>query len=204
VNRPFFKNDEITLNLSQETLINKFRDIFIQPKDKAFRRNFFFWSKKYEEIRVEEINARRLLKKEHWRNKVLNTAKDIKAYIPCDSIFVLVDENTLNLDDLLDKYTYLPFLEKDAQYFGCPADDSDAINEIERQKKAGVKFIVLTWPSFWMLEYYKDFGVYLYSKYTCILANEHLMIFDLKYVKGRENNLLKETQRLDTKKHATK
>ncbi|MGH7801484.1 MAG: sulfotransferase family protein [Thermodesulfobacteriota bacterium] len=74
----------------------------------------------------------------------------------------------------------VPFLEHNGEYWGRPKDDITAINELERMRQTGAKYIVFAWPVFWWLEYYADFHKYRRSKYHCVLENERLVIFQLR------------------------
>jgi hypothetical protein len=69
------------------------------------------------------------------------------------------------------------FPERSGQYWGKPADDVAAIEELERQRRAGASFIVFAWPALWWLEYYSGLHQYLRSRYSCVLENERLQGF---------------------------
>jgi hypothetical protein len=51
---------------------------------------------------------------------------------------------------------------------------------LERQRRAGAAFLVIAWPAFWWLEYYKGFTRRLRSRFPCILENERVVAFDLR------------------------
>ncbi|WP_310423590.1 glycosyltransferase family 10 domain-containing protein [Chamaesiphon sp. VAR_48_metabat_135_sub] len=64
VSRPFFKDKVTPYALSHQAILAKFEQIFSQPKASAFRRNFYFWGKKYEHRRREEIRAHEIVNKD--------------------------------------------------------------------------------------------------------------------------------------------
>ena len=74
----------------------------------------------------------------------------------------------------------MPFLEKDGQYWGPPADDATAINELERLHQAGAQLVVFVWTTFWWLEHYTGFHRHLRSRYACVQEDEHVVVFDLR------------------------
>jgi hypothetical protein len=74
----------------------------------------------------------------------------------------------------------LPFLESEGQFYGLPADDGNAIQEMERLKQAGANYMAFGSPAFWWLDYYKEFHSYLRSRYQCLLENERLVVFGLR------------------------
>jgi hypothetical protein len=63
----------------------------------------------------------------------------------------LVDQAEIADGLALDDRNWWPFLERDGQDWGPPADDATAISELERLHDAGAQFIVFTSCGFWWL-----------------------------------------------------
>jgi FkbM family methyltransferase len=112
----------------------------------------------------------------HWVRTVAEHIESLVA--PADS-FILVDEDRLGKKVAAGRHR-IPFLERDGQYWGKPADDQTAIRELERLRQAGANFIVFTWPAFWWLEYYAEFHHCLRTQFKCVLENDRLVVFDLR------------------------
>jgi hypothetical protein len=108
----------------------------------------------------------------------LLAADEITALVAPDGAFVLVDERWL-APEMLPGRRVIPFLERDGQYWGLPADDETAIRELERLRRAGAGHIVFAWPAFWWLDHYAGFHRYLRARFPCALENERLVAFDL-------------------------
>jgi hypothetical protein len=107
-------------------------------------------------------------------------AEAILDLIPEGNAFILVDEDQWATgEDILGRRR-IPFLERDGQYWGRPADDETAVRELERLRQNGAGFIVFPWQSLWWLDFYKAFNDSLRSRYRCLLQNERLVIFDLR------------------------
>lgn len=87
---------------------------------------------------------------EHWLRMLRH---DIRSSIPASKTFILVDDNCLGVESLADR-SILPFLERNGEYAGKPADDRTAIRELERLRGAGVGFFAFAWPAFWWLDCY--------------------------------------------------
>jgi hypothetical protein len=104
---------------------------------------------------------------------------EIRSTIPSGASYILVDELQTRLRSDSERRT-VPFLEKDGEYWGRPADDQQAISEIERLRKSGCTHIVVAWPAMWWLNYYDGFNRYLRSNFYCTLNNERLVAFDLR------------------------
>jgi polysaccharide pyruvyl transferase WcaK-like protein/SAM-dependent methyltransferase len=74
----------------------------------------------------------------------------------------------------------IPFVEKDGQYHGPPADDAEAIREFDRLHQLGAEFIVFGPPAFWWFDYYTEFARYLKARFPCISNSDRLRAFDLR------------------------
>lgn len=78
-----------------------------------------------------------------------------------------------------------PFMERDGKYWGMPADDKAAIEEIERQRSAGARCMVFLAPAIWALLHYARMNAYLRKKYRCAMENEVMAVFDLHTIGKR-------------------
>jgi hypothetical protein len=111
-----------------------------------------------------------------WSKRVETTWAYIEMLIPADCQFIFVDDCKIEPSHR----PYLPFLERDGQYWGAPPDDETATAELERMRQEGSRFIAFASPAFWWFETYPQFDHYLRSNFPCILDNERLVIFDLE------------------------
>jgi len=116
---------------------------------------------------------------ELWNHRLRLCQRDIERLIPPGDTFILVDQNCGG-DQLGPNRHAIPFLEKNGEYFGPPADDATAIHEVERWRDLGATFIVFVWPAFWWLEHYTELHAHLRSGYRCVLENDRLVIFELR------------------------
>jgi hypothetical protein len=104
---------------------------------------------------------------------------EIRNAVPSDAACILVDELQTRLIENAPRKC-LPFLEKNGAYWGRPADDCQAISELERMRKSGCTHIVFAWPASWWLDHYQGLHRHLQSGFRCVLENERLVIFDLR------------------------
>ena len=104
---------------------------------------------------------------------------EIGMVIPSGATYILVDELQTRLAADAE-HTALPFLERDGEYWGPPADSQDAIREIERMRQSGCTHIVFAWPAMWWLDYYRDMTEYLRTRHRRVLESDRLRIFDLR------------------------
>jgi hypothetical protein len=115
-----------------------------------------------------------------WEERLQIAIQDTAISIPAGASLILVDENQWDCEGL-SQFRLLPFLERDGNYWGPPADDSTAIKELERMRQAGASFIVFAWTTFWWLDYYAELRNYLRATFPCILRNSRLVVFDLRH-----------------------
>ena len=106
------------------------------------------------------------------------TKEELVRHIPLSEIFILVDEEQLRSE--LPHTRAIPFLERNGQYWGPPADDQNAVQELERLRKEGAGYIAFTWPAFWWLDHYSSFQKYLRTHFRALLETEQLIVFDLR------------------------
>jgi hypothetical protein len=125
-------------------------------------------------IKAEKQRERRAREQQIAR---VNNA--LLGLIPPGDLFLLADEEEMRGELALGSQA-LPFLEQDGEYWGRPEDDTTAIHELERLRRAGAAFIVFAWPAFWWLDYYSRFHQYLRARFRCLLQNELLVVFDLR------------------------
>src|SRR5439155_17341552 len=107
------------------------------------------------------------------------TAQDLANLIPKKDKFIFVDQEQLRELMALGNQA-IPFLERGGQYWGPPADDETATRELTRLRQSGAKFLVFAWPAFWWLDFYSDFEQYLQSRFSCVLKNDRVVVFDLR------------------------
>jgi hypothetical protein len=117
---------------------------------------------------------------QRWKQQLQSATEEIASLIPAQDKFILVGEAEWSNGEVDLRRHYIPFLERDGQYWGPPGDDATAINELERLRNAGSRFIVFRSPVFWWLGYYSGFHSYLRSHFRCILENDRLVAFDLR------------------------
>lgn len=122
----------------------------------------------------------------HWLKQAKQSVKELESLLSKEEAFILVDENTLG-NETFAKWQTIPFLEREGQYWGLPADDSIAIQELERLRQSGANSIVFAWPSFWWFDHYYQFNDYLRSKFPCIQESEHFVAFNLQREMGVTN-----------------
>ena len=105
--------------------------------------------------------------------------KELAALLSPGEAFILVDMQQWAYSPIVDGLQPVPFTENEGRYWGPPANDALAIQELERLRAAGIRLLVFAWHAFWWFDYYSGFYGYVCSKFPRIAANDHLVAFEL-------------------------
>ncbi|MEO5903478.1 MAG: sulfotransferase family protein [Gemmatimonadaceae bacterium] len=105
---------------------------------------------------------------------------DICTVVSDDEPVIIIDHDGL-ANFLAASRRVVRFGERSGRYWGLPADDSEAIDDLERQRTDGrAGFLAVSMSSLWFLDKFAGFADYLRSRYPCVLTSERLMVFDLR------------------------
>ena len=115
-----------------------------------------------------------------WPQRLLAARQDLTALIPAGGEFVLVNQNEWGDGEPVPGLRGIPFVERNGEYYGPPADDAEAIAELKRLRNAGASHVAFWWTAFWWLEDYAGFDRWLRDNFHCVLDNERLIVFDLR------------------------
>jgi glycosyltransferase involved in cell wall biosynthesis len=103
---------------------------------------------------------------------------DVRSVVPEGATLLLVDDDEVETEIFGERRTR-PFLEKDGMSWGAPPDDEVAVAELERMRREGASFLVITAGCRWWLEHYQGFADHLHRRYRQVLDNDRYIIFDL-------------------------
>ena len=88
-----------------------------------------------------------------WLRRVADVAATVRATVPEEGPFLLVDGGEWS-PQLLAGRPNTSFPERNGVFWGPPADDAAARAELDRQVRAGVRWVVVGWPAAWWLDAY--------------------------------------------------
>ena len=116
-----------------------------------------------------------------WLHRVRQSVAELTELVPPGATLVLIDDNDWGAGDCIRGRRVLPFLEAGGEYWGSPADDAQAIPELERLRAHhGAEFVALAWPAFWWQQHYPLFLAHLHEQFRLLLQNARLMVFALR------------------------
>jgi hypothetical protein len=104
--------------------------------------------------------------------------RTIEAAVPAGETFVLVDDLQLGFGPALRGRRIVPFTERDGEYWGAPADDAHALRELERQTDAGLRHVVVAWPSTWYLDHYIGWAARLRTQFRTVAEGPDVIVFE--------------------------
>jgi hypothetical protein len=112
---------------------------------------------------------------------------DVEPVVPRGKTFVLVDNGFALAHD--GGRRSLPFPERGGAFNGFPADDAEAIAELERLRRKGAEFFVLPTRSSYWLDAYPGLRDYLCTHARPVAESERSRVFDLRAVRRADNAL---------------
>jgi hypothetical protein len=118
-------------------------------------------------------------KRNSWWHRQERAIREIGSLPPAAGPLILVDDGAWGGGPVRGRRR-LPFLERDGDYWGQPADDAQAIGELERLRRDGAAYLVFVWSSAWWLEHYAGLRDYVRGRFPCVLDTEHVVAFDLR------------------------
>ena len=97
-------------------------------------------------------------------------AKGALESIPAGAALTLVDGNAVDLAVAGDR---------DRQDWGPPANDREAIRELDRLREQRGGFLAVLWPAFWWFDTYPGFAAHLERTAPCALQTDELRVYSL-------------------------
>jgi glycosyltransferase involved in cell wall biosynthesis len=73
----------------------------------------------------------------------------------------------------------VPFPEREGEWWGVPADDAQALEEVERARSSGVRSLALLWTSFWWLDHFVELREHLEAECRTLVSTDDVIVFDL-------------------------
>lgn len=115
-----------------------------------------------------------------WTDRLKRAQEEIVSLVQVDEKLILVDELQWGVGPRIAGRSTLPFLERDGQYWGRPADSPTAVRELMRLRKGGAAFIIFAWPAFWWLNHYAELRDYLDRTARLVYRNDRIIAYDLR------------------------
>ena len=115
----------------------------------------------------------------HHSHTVHMVEEQLTAVTSRDAVVIVADLEEGGFGKEIAGRVRLPFVEKQGQYFGPPADDAHAIAELTRLRAAGATHFALLWPAFWFFDTYPLFEQHLRRVHRCVLENARAVVFEL-------------------------
>lgn len=112
-----------------------------------------------------------------WTQNALALIDEVAEVVAPGEPLVLVDDGLLGTDFIP---CARPMMEVDGYYAGPPESSDAAIEELQRQRIMGAKYIVFAPGTYWWLEHYDAFDRYLRDHYECLIQSDKLIVFNLE------------------------
>ncbi len=115
-----------------------------------------------------------------WSEQVDTAARELARVIRPNDVCILMDQAEWSMAERLPELRFIPFLERDGEYWGPPEDEGAALRELERLQTGGADYLAVGFPAFWWLDEYPALVRHLRSQCRSLVENECLMLFDLR------------------------
>ena len=112
-----------------------------------------------------------------WFHQLSSAIAEIAPFVRGRTV-ALIDEDQWGIDQSVG-WTARHFPEHDGMYWGLPANDADALAELDRAIAAGASRLVVAWSAVWWLDYYSEFARSVRSRFPLLLSTERVQVFDL-------------------------
>jgi glycosyltransferase involved in cell wall biosynthesis len=115
-----------------------------------------------------------------WEARLADARRELLALAPPGTTVLLVDDNLWELTGTVEDRRFLPFLERDGQYFGTPPDAETAVHELERMRRdLGAQLVAFPWHATWWLDHFPGLDRHLRTTYARRRTSRRLVVFDL-------------------------
>jgi glycosyltransferase involved in cell wall biosynthesis len=112
-----------------------------------------------------------------WFERLAAALDDMSAVVPEGEPFVLIDGDQWMTPSTVRGRRRIPFPSSDGRYWGPPASDDAAIAELTAVFASGIRFVVVAWPAFWWLDYYRAFADTLQTTCGRVADTDRIVIF---------------------------
>ncbi len=124
---------------------------------------------------VAIIIRKPILRDRLWEQRLRRASELVASIVPEGRNYIQIDPTTGELGGR----TGLPLVQRDGQDWGPPADDDQAIKELEHHRRAGSTHCIFLWTAFWWLECYPRFHAHLRRTARLVAEGDLLVAFDL-------------------------
>lgn len=114
-----------------------------------------------------------------WDNTRALLLDQLETTLPPGEPFVLIDDQQVGIGEALSGRGVIPFLEHDGKYWGPPNDAQQAIDNLQRLRDKGIRWLAVAWTSYWWLDQFGHLSVHLDRHATCVLRTPHVTVFKL-------------------------
>ena len=119
-----------------------------------------------------------------WSPRLDAALGDIDRTIPKGCSLVLADEDQWSTGGEVAGRRAVPLVERDGVYWGAPADDGQALAELQKHLRGGIQYVAVGWPAFWWLDHFQALTQFLTRHGQCLLSNDRVVVFAVPQAKG--------------------
>jgi hypothetical protein len=111
-----------------------------------------------------------------WLHRFPRMRARIEELVPEGERIVLVDDAQVG-PEVAPGREVVPFTERDGDYWGPPADDAEAVGELDRLVGADGGWVVVAWTAFWWLDHYAGMDSHLRAISSAVVEDDFMIAF---------------------------
>lgn len=119
-------------------------------------------------------------KERSWFHLQKKSIDELLSAVPKGEACIFIDDNTWGIGPQLEGRRIFPFTEKEGHWNGNPADDRQAIEELQKLCSAGASYLAIAGNSKWWKDHYLGFSKHLSSHANLILENERITLYNIR------------------------
>jgi FkbM family methyltransferase len=105
--------------------------------------------------------------------------EELCELVPQRGAFVLVDSGLWWESGDFGARTRRFLVERNGDDWGLPPDTESAIEELERRRAEGTRWLAFAWTAFWWFDEYPGLLDTLRKRFACVAESRRLVVFDL-------------------------
>jgi predicted O-methyltransferase YrrM len=113
-----------------------------------------------------------------WNHRLGLAAGTIAACVPQGQKLALIDDNQWDRQSIPNR-PITPFHVARGEAAGPPANDEQAMNDLLRLQKSGVRYVAFGWPARWWRTTYPRLWQHLHQHATLLVDNANVTVFRL-------------------------
>jgi hypothetical protein len=113
-----------------------------------------------------------------WYHRLRHLTTTLDDLVPAGAPLLLIDAGQTGIAPSPAR-PIVPFPSREGVWWGAPADDEEALAELERHRREGIRHLAIVWTADWYLEQYPRFACHLRRHWRVLSSDQLVTVFEL-------------------------